>query len=108
MPLSPSTSAVAGRGPLHGDARRHVDAAGADAADILRQAEDAVGIGPGKIGFGHQPADRGGIGGRQPHRHHGIRDEGFKDARGKPVIGVRLTCDGARRHGHRQPSAQEF
>jgi len=53
MPLSPSTSAGRGCGLLDADARLGVDASGADAPDILRQAEDAVSIGTGEIGLVH-------------------------------------------------------
>ena len=58
MPLSPSTSAVAGAGLRHRDVRPRVEAAGLEAAHILRQAEDAVAVGAGEIGLRHQSAQR--------------------------------------------------
>ena len=58
------------------DVRLGVEPAGADAADILRQAKDAVGVGAGEIGFGHQLRDFGGIGRRQPDGGERVSDEG--------------------------------
>jgi hypothetical protein len=74
-----------------GDARRGVEAAGTDAADILREAEDAVGIGPGEVRLGHQLGDLGGIGERESDSSQGVGDEGFDGAWSKPMIRVLLT-----------------
>ena len=57
MPLSPSTIAVAGAVLPTVMLALRIDAAGLDAPDVLRQAEHAVRIGAGEIGFQHQLGD---------------------------------------------------
>jgi hypothetical protein len=79
-----------GRGFRDGDPRLCVEAAGADAADILRQAKDAVGIGAGEVGLGHQLGDLAGIGRRKPDGAERIGSEGRDRARGEPVIRILL------------------
>ena len=57
MPLSPSISAMAGRSSTMRGTALRVHAAGADAADVLRQAEHAVAIGALQVRLRHQPGD---------------------------------------------------
>ena len=75
MPLSPSTSAVAGAVRSTRDVRPRIDAAGADAPHVVRQAEHAVRIGAGEVGLDHQLGDLRGIGGGQADGAQRVRDE---------------------------------
>jgi hypothetical protein len=73
-----------------GDIRLGVEAAGADAADILRQAEDAMRIGAGEVRLGHQLRDLVGIGGRKPDGTEHVGDEGRDGVRSEPAVRVLL------------------
>ncbi len=75
MPLSPSTSAVAGPVRFTSIDGVGFTAASLQPADILRQPEDAVRIGPDQVGLDHQPGDHAGIAVRQPRRHQGAAGE---------------------------------
>jgi hypothetical protein len=90
------------RGPGYGDARLGVEAASTDAADILRQTKNAVGIGASQVGFRHQFRDLGGIGRRQPERGEHVAYEGLDDGRLDPMI--RVVLAGGSAVVHRQAS----
>ena len=53
MPLSPSTSAVAGALLRHGDVRVRIEAAGLQPPHILRQAEHTMRVGAGEVRLAH-------------------------------------------------------
>ena len=82
MPLSPCTSAVAGAVWLTLMFSRALFRAGLEPADVVRQAEDAVRVGPGEIGLGHQLGDPCRVGGRKAGRREHVGDEGARDGRG--------------------------
>ena len=71
-----------GRGLVDLDIRPRVDGARLVAADVVRQAEDAVRVSPGEIGLGHQLGDPCRVNGREAGRREHVGDEGARDGRG--------------------------
>ncbi len=69
-----------GRGLLahHADVGTGVEAAGLDAAGILRQPADAVAVGALQIGLRHQRGDDSGIRSGQAELDHRLVDEGLQ------------------------------
>jgi len=59
----------------HPDVRSDVHPAGSDAANVLRQAEDAVAVRAAQVGKDHQPCDLFGIGRGEPDGTKRTRDE---------------------------------
>ena len=68
MPLSPSIKAADGRSLTTRIFGFGIDAAGADAAHIERQADHAMGVAAAQIGFDHQARQRFRIRRRQAGR----------------------------------------
>jgi hypothetical protein len=58
------------------DVRRHVDAAGTNPLDVLRQPDDAMAVGPLQVCLRHQAGNLVGIGGRQANPLQRAGDEG--------------------------------
>ncbi len=88
MPLSPSTSAVAAAVRCTVMAGRAVHRAALDAADVLRQAEHAVRVGPDQVGLHHQRRDLGRVVVRQPGGGQGARGPG-RQGRGRDLAAHR-------------------
>ncbi len=96
MPLSPSTSAVAGAVRVHLDVGARIGRAEFEPLHVLRQAEHAVRIGAGEIGLQHQLGDLGGVGRRHAGFRHGVDDQAG-DGRNRNAAG--LGC-GLHVHGY--------
>ena len=75
MPLSPLTSAVEACSRTTRMFGPRVEAAGLDAAGILRQPADAVAVGTLQIGLRHQRGDDSGVGIGQAEPDHRLVDE---------------------------------
>ena len=78
MPLSPSTSAMPARSRSTRMSRPQVDAARLDPPDVVRQAEDAVAVGPERVRLGHQRRDGARIRAGHPHGVERALDEAGK------------------------------
>ena len=76
----------------HADVGPDVEAAGLDAAGILRQPADAVSVRPLQVGLRHQGGDRHGIVVRQAEPDHRLMDEGLQ-----PLEGNGWSCTSGRR-----------
>jgi hypothetical protein len=66
----------------HADVGTDIEAAGLDAAGILRQPADAVTVRSLQIGLRHQGRNRHGIVVRQAEPHHCFVDEGLEPIEG--------------------------
>ena len=66
----------------HADVRPDVEAAGLDAAGILRQPADAVPVRSLQIGLRHQGRDRNGVSLGQAEPRHRLRNEGLQPVEG--------------------------
>ena len=73
----------------HADVRPHIEAAGLDAADVLRQPGDAVSVGPLQIGLRHQRGHGQRVGLRQAELRHRLRNEGFQPTKSDRHFGLR-------------------
>ena len=69
----------------HPDVGRAIDAAGAQAAHVLRQSEHAVRVGAGEVGLGHQLGDLAGVGRGQADGGERVLDQAGDRRRRHPL-----------------------